>query len=97
MNLLENLFPDLPQPVHIERTPDGLLLPDGSCLHWPEDQTGVVLQFDSKGEVVVEWWPDEDGYALVMELFKRFPGRHDIVVGPSLRVVWPDDEDSPDE
>lgn len=97
MNLLENLFPDLPQPVHVERTPDGLLLPDGSTLHWPEDDTGVVLRFARDGELVGEWWLGESGYGVVMELFKQFPGRHDIVVGPRLRVIWPNEEESPDE
>ena len=92
MSLLQRLFPDLSQPVHGEWTKDGLLLPDGSCLHWPEDDRGVVLRFAKDGELISEWWPGDPNYDALMNFFKIHPGPHDIVVKP-FRVVGLDEDE----
>ena len=92
--ILERIFPTAPIPLHvIEPTTHGLLLSGGSALHWPDEKTGAVLLFDFEGELENEFWPDDEVYRTLMELFKQFPGPKDIVERPRLRVVRFEDDD----
>ena len=92
--ILERIFPTAPIPLHVvEPTTDGLLLSGGSALLWPDQETGAVLLFDFEGELENEFWPDDDAYDTIMELFKLFPAPHDIVERPRLRIVRFDDDD----
>lgn len=91
MRYTVKLFPDLSEPIHFQRSPDGLWLPNGSTLHWPEPETGVVLRYAKDGELLGEWWPGDLGYDDVLQLFDRFPRCPEIDLGPTLRVIWPED------
>lgn len=93
--LLRRIFPTAPVPIHVfESTTHGLLLSGGSALHWPDQETGVVLLFDFEGDLENEWWPEDDAYDTIMELFKNFPGPQDIQQRPRLRVIGFDDEET---
>lgn len=95
MDVLRRLFPDSPQLVHVvENTKDGLLLSNGWLLDWPDDETGVVLLFDTEGDIFAEWWPGEPDYGELVDFFKAHPGKHDIVQRPRLRLVHFDEESS---
>lgn len=52
-----------------EWTENGLLMPDGSVIFYPEQETGAIVHYMA-GEIVGEWWPGDPDYDKVM---KRFP------------------------
>jgi hypothetical protein len=90
--LLQRLFPNLPSSILvIGVNKDGLSLSDGSALHWPEEETGVVLASDFEGDIVGECWPGDEGHDDLLRLFERHRGPQEIQDRPRLRVIWGDE------
>lgn len=73
----------------------GFLLEDGSTLHWPEEETGVILKSDAAGDIVGEWWPGDDNYN---EMLNKFPPNGDLDFGdepddqPDFELVYPENQ-----
>ena len=94
MSILCKLLPDAPQPVRVvEATKEGLRLSNGWMLEWPDEDCGVIFLCDQNENLFFECWPGELHYNELIELFKRWPSKHEVVNRPTLRVIGFDEHE----